>query len=76
MEMEAINQSNRVLRLPAVRARTGLSASTAYEGIAAGTFPRPIKIGPRAVGWLESEIDAWLAARVAERDNATTEATV
>jgi hypothetical protein len=36
--------------------------------VSAGTFPRPIRIGPRRVGWLASEIDAWLADRIRERD--------
>ena len=38
--------------------RTGLSRSGIYAAVAAGKFPTPIKLGPRAVGWLESEIDA------------------
>jgi prophage regulatory protein len=58
----------RVLKLPQVLARTRLSRSKLYEDIAQGIFPAPIPLGPRAVGWLESEIDDWLDARVAERD--------
>ena len=38
--------------------------------VAAGNFPRPIPLGPRTKGWLESEIDAWLEARLAEREPA------
>ncbi len=53
-----------ILRLPSVRARTGLSRSTIYLRIAEGTFPRPIALGPRAVGWLQSDIDEWIAAQV------------
>lgn len=49
-----------ILRLPAVIATTGLSRSTIYARILEGTFPRQISLGPRAVGWLESEIDAWI----------------
>lgn len=49
------------LRLPAVEARTGLKRSTLYARIAAGTFPKPYKLGIRASGWAEDEIDAWLA---------------
>ncbi|MCB1943977.1 MAG: AlpA family transcriptional regulator, partial [Candidatus Accumulibacter sp.] len=48
-----------------VKARTGLSRSTIYLRIADGSFPRPVSLGPRAVGWLESEVDDWLASRVA-----------
>lgn len=53
-----------VLRLPVVQARTGLSRSTIYLRIADGTFPKPVSLGDRAVGWLESEIESWLSSRV------------
>lgn len=56
------------LRLPAVEAATGLRHAEIYERIVAGTFPRQIKIGSKAVAWRESEIEAWQAARIAERD--------
>ena len=49
-----------ILRLPAVKARTGLSRSTIYQRVREGTFPQPINLGKRAVGWLESEIAAHL----------------
>jgi len=53
-----------ILRLPIVKARTGLSRSTIYVRVSDGTFPKPVSLGARAVGWLESEIDAWLSARI------------
>ncbi len=53
-----------ILRLPIVKARTGLSRSTIYLRVSEGTFPKPVSLGARAVGWLESEIDAWLTARI------------
>ena len=54
-----------ILRRKQVQARTGLSRSTIYARIAAGTFPRPIDLGGgRAVGWLEAEINAWLQERI------------
>ena len=56
-----------ILRLPAVKARTGLSRSTLYLRISDGAFPKPINLGGRAVGWLESEIEDWLTSRVEER---------
>lgn len=56
--------SHTVLRLPAVKSRTGLSRSSIYIRIADGTFPKPISLGVRAVGWLENEIDEWLAQRI------------
>jgi len=53
-----------ILRLPGVKSRTGLSRSTIYLKISDGKFPLPISLGERAVGWLESDIDAWLSAQV------------
>lgn len=53
-----------ILRLPTVKARTGLSRSTIYLRIAEGSFPRPISLGGRAVGWIESEIDDWLKEQI------------
>lgn len=53
--------ANTILRLPAVKARTGLSRSTIYLRMAQGSFPEPYAIGTRAVGWLEADIDRWLS---------------
>ena len=53
-----------ILRRPQVEARTGLSRSTIYARIQNGTFPRPILLGSRAVGWLEHEIGDWLDERI------------
>jgi prophage regulatory protein len=53
-----------ILRLPAVKARTGLSRSTIYQRISDRQFPAPVNLGARAVGWLESSVDAWLAAQI------------
>ena len=58
-------QAETILRLPAVKARVGLSRSTLYQRIADGLFPAPIRLGPRAVGWLEADIEAWIAAQIA-----------
>lgn len=59
---------NEVLRLPDVKRRTGLSRSSLYLRIAEGSFPRPIPLGERAVGWLADEVEKWVSSRVAERD--------
>ncbi len=59
-------QSDTILRLPAVKAATGLSRTTIYERVRAGTFPAPIPLGERAVGWLASDVGAWVQARVQE----------
>lgn len=53
-----------ILRLPAVKARTGLSRSSIYLKISRSEFPRPVLLGARAVGFIEAEIDAWLKARI------------
>jgi prophage regulatory protein len=52
-----------ILRLKDVMARTGLSRSTIYAYIADKKFPKPFKIGERAVGWYEHEIDQWVSCR-------------
>lgn len=62
--------TERVLGLPEVMALTSLGKSAIYAGIAACTFPKPIKLTVRRVGWLETEIREWVAARVAEREAA------
>ena len=65
--------ANAVLRLPLVKARTGLSRSTIYAKLRRNpkrpsdyepSFPRPVAVGAKAVGWIESEIDSWLTAQV------------
>lgn len=52
-----------ILRLPQVVTRTGLSRSSIYRQLADGCFPKPIALGPRAVGWLEQDIDQWIDDR-------------
>jgi prophage regulatory protein len=42
---------------------TGLSTSTIYDMMARGDFPRPVRLGKRAVGWRESDLIAWLESR-------------
>jgi prophage regulatory protein len=58
----------RILRLPEVERRTGRKRSAIYSD---PNFPSPVPIGPRAVGWLESEIDSWLQRCITERTNPT-----
>lgn len=53
-----------ILRLPTVKARTGLSRSTIYLRVAEGSFPAPVSLGGRAVGWIEAEVNDWLAKRI------------
>ncbi len=56
---------NRVMRRPEVQRVTGLSRSSIYRGMASEDFPRAISLSKKSVGWLASDIEAWLAARVA-----------
>ena len=53
-----------ILRLPAVKIRTGLSRSTIYLRVSQGTFPKPVSLGARAVGWVEAEIQEWLQQQI------------
>ena len=53
-----------IIRLPQVKQRTGLSRSTIYALIKDGKFKTPISLGARAVGWLDSDVDEFIAARV------------
>lgn len=68
-----LNSAPTILRRKQVEARIGLSRSTIYARLRENakrpgdfdpTFPQPIAIGPKAVGWLEHEIDAWLNAQI------------
>jgi prophage regulatory protein len=57
-----------MMKLPAVIKKTALGRSSIYEGIRKRIFPAPVATGVRARAWIEDEIDAWLEARIAERD--------
>lgn len=59
-------QPRRFIKQAEVRGHTTLSTSEIYRRIAAGTFPAPIKLGPKSVAWIESEVLAWCEARIAE----------
>ena len=60
--------ANNILRLPDVKQKTGQSRSTIYDKVQRGEFPAPVKIGERAVGWVEAEVDSWVKARIEARD--------
>ena len=55
--------ATKILRLPEIKLLTGLSRSSIYNYIATEAFPEPVRLGPRAVGWLETEVEKWVAAR-------------
>lgn len=54
-------RADRLLRFPEVHIRTGLSESTMRRREAIGTFPPRVQMGPKMVGWYESDIDAWIS---------------
>ena len=58
-----MNHEERMLRRPEVEAKVGLGRRSIYKLMREGQFPLPVRIGPRAVRWSASEIDAWLARR-------------
>lgn len=58
----------RILRLKDVIEKTGLARATVYKYMAAGTFPKPIPLGGRSVGWVDSEVHSWILDAVQERD--------
>ena len=62
--MTTVTHPARIIRLPQVRSRTGLSRSTIYEHISRGRLPKQISLGPKSVGWLEQDIERWIGERV------------
>lgn len=57
--------SCRILRLPEVKDKTGLSRSSIYALMSKGDFPLSVSLGDRAVGWIEAEIRDWIDERIA-----------
>ena len=55
----------KLIRLPAVKQMTGMATSTIYASMARGEFPKPIKLGARAVAWRVEEIEHWIDSRQA-----------
>ncbi|MBQ0832021.1 AlpA family transcriptional regulator [Marinobacter sp.] len=58
----------RILRLKDVISQTGLARSTIYKYIDAGSFPKPVPLGGRSVGWVQSEVQDWIAHAIQQRD--------
>lgn len=59
-----MGDSEIILRRPEVERRVGLSRSQIYFLMSLSQFPRPVKLGRRAVGWPESRIDDWIQSRI------------
>jgi prophage regulatory protein len=55
--------SERILRFKATCVKVGYSRTALYEALKAGRFVKPRQLGPRAIGFLESEVDHWLLSR-------------
>lgn len=64
--MPSASTSDSFLRLPQVKQRTGLSRSSIYAKMTHGEFPSSVDLGARAVAWLQSDIDKWIANRINE----------
>jgi len=67
---EQTNAVPRIIRREEVKHRTGLPFSSLYERVKAGTFPASIRlgVGAKAAGWVEAEVDAWIAEQINNRD--------
>ncbi|UVT20108.1 MAG: AlpA family phage regulatory protein [Nitrospira sp.] len=64
-----ISNHSAVLRIKDIQRLISLSRSAIYSRLSDLDFPRPIKLGPRAIGWLKSDIEAWLAGRPRSADS-------
>ena len=62
----ATQEPRRFIRIKEVLSITSLSQSELYRRIKAGTFPTQVKLAPGHVVWVQSEVDAWVAERIAE----------
>lgn len=74
---DATSQAARpvLLKLAQVRDMTSMSTTAIYDRMNAGRFPRPVGIGMgHGKRWIEAEVDAWVLARIAERDAGAQEA--
>jgi prophage regulatory protein len=60
--------STRILPIDQVLDRTGLSRRTLYTEISEGRFPKPVQLTARRVGWPETDVEAFLTSKIAQRD--------
>lgn len=65
-DLSASARPRRLIRRSEVLRLVGLSKSTLYERIAAEDFPRPVRVSPRCVAWVEADVREWIDARVRE----------
>ena len=64
------NINTKILRLTEVKAKTGLGRSSLYNLVSLGKFPQQVRLGPRTVGWIESEVESWLQQQIASSRSA------
>ena len=64
-----MSNTDRIIRIKTVLARTGLSRTTLYRKMAEGTFPSRVKISIHGAGWRESAVNRWIADPVAYRED-------
>lgn len=63
------NSKNRIIRLPEVCKQTGIPKSSIYVLMNQGAFPKPVPLSTRCIGFVEAEIQGWIAARITARDS-------
>jgi len=63
------HSKSRIIRWPEVHERVGYCRTNIYYLIQSGDFPVPIKLGSRAIGWLESDIEKWIESRIELSEN-------
>lgn len=61
--------TERFMRLPEVMATCGLPMSSLYDAVRRGDFPKPVPLSRKSVGWLASEVQQWMAQRIAARQS-------
>ncbi|WP_039732224.1 helix-turn-helix transcriptional regulator [Xanthomonas citri] len=59
--------NTRLLRLPEVQRITGMGRSTIWKRAGDGTFPKPVKLGPRTTAWVAGEVEQWANSAIAQR---------
>jgi prophage regulatory protein len=68
--LKGFNMSNKIIRLPAVKEKTGLSRSSIYLRMSKGEFPPSISLGDRAIGWVEIHVENWIEDKIEASKNA------
>lgn len=70
MQSENLKDTSRIIRKPELIRMLGVSDPSIYRWERAGKFPKRIRLGGSACGWLASEVELWLAMKASERDGA------